>query len=206
MSVGLRNRRTDLIRGVSILLVLFHHFATVYRLDDTALARAFGWEAVHAVARNGNYGVTMFFVVSRFLITSNTRRRWGQLGRVGAKLLRSSRRAHPTLPLAAPTRCGWVGAGGLSDFPEPAAAGYCSRAGLFLAVPRCSPDVLDERPGRPRRVVQLSPGRSLVAFDRGSLLFRLPPCLPLLADGGAPSRVLGCIHRRGPGLALSPPS
>jgi len=63
MSIGLRNKRIDLIRGVSILLVLFHHFHIAYRLDDTALARAFGWEAVRAVARNGNYGVTMFFVV-----------------------------------------------------------------------------------------------------------------------------------------------
>ena len=85
MSVSLRNKRIDLIRGVSILLVLFHHFNIAYRLDDTALARAFGWEAVRAVARNGNYGVTMFFVVSGFLITLNARRRWGELGRVGAR-------------------------------------------------------------------------------------------------------------------------
>ena len=85
MSVGLRNKRIDLIRGVSILLVPFHHFNIAYRLDDTALARAFGWEAVRAVARNGNYGDTMFFVVSGFLITLNARRRWGGLGRVGAR-------------------------------------------------------------------------------------------------------------------------
>lgn len=85
MSVGLRNKRIDLIRGISILLVLFHHFNIAYRLDDTALAHAFGWEAVRAVARNGNYGVIMFFVVSGFLITLNARRRWGELGRVGAR-------------------------------------------------------------------------------------------------------------------------
>ncbi len=93
MSVGLRNKRFDLIRGVSILLVLFHHFNIAYRLDDTALARAFGWEAVRAVARNGNYGVTMFFVVSGFLITLNARRRWGELGRVGARAFYSLRAA-----------------------------------------------------------------------------------------------------------------
>lgn len=80
-----RNPRIDLIRGVSILLVLFHHFNIAYRLDDTAVARAFGWDAVRAVARNGNYGVTMFFVVSGFLITSNARRRWGGLGQVDAR-------------------------------------------------------------------------------------------------------------------------
>ena len=82
MSVGQRSHRVDAIRGISILLVLFHHFAIVYRLDDTILARIVGWDAIRAVARNGNYGVTMFFVVSGFLITSNARRRWGTIGRV----------------------------------------------------------------------------------------------------------------------------
>jgi peptidoglycan/LPS O-acetylase OafA/YrhL len=65
-----------MIRGVSILLVLFHHFNIAYHLNDTTLARVFGWDAVRAVARNGNYGVTMFFVISGYLITSNADRRW----------------------------------------------------------------------------------------------------------------------------------
>lgn len=82
MSVGQRSRRIDLIRGVSILLVLFHHFNIAYRLDETLLARAFGWEAVRAVARNGNYGVTMFFVVSGFLITTNAKHRWAGLSNI----------------------------------------------------------------------------------------------------------------------------
>ena len=85
MSVGQRNSRIDTIRGVSILLVLFHHFVIAYRLDDTTLARFVGWDALRAIARNGNYGVTMFFVVSGFLITSNVRRRWGELRHVGVR-------------------------------------------------------------------------------------------------------------------------
>lgn len=80
MPTDMRNRRIDLIRGVAILLVLFHHFNIAYRLSDTSLAAVFGPELVQAVARNGNYGVTMFFVVSGYLITSNALRRWGQLG------------------------------------------------------------------------------------------------------------------------------
>lgn len=76
MSVGLRNRQIDLIRGVAILLVLLNHFNIAYRLDDTSLAGVFGWDAVRAVARNGNYGVTIFFVVSGYLITSNAEPRW----------------------------------------------------------------------------------------------------------------------------------
>lgn len=84
MSVGLRSPRIDVIRGVSILLVLFHHFVIAYRLDATTLARLAGWDAVRAVARNGNYGVTLFFVVSGFLITTNARYRWGSFGCVNA--------------------------------------------------------------------------------------------------------------------------
>jgi peptidoglycan/LPS O-acetylase OafA/YrhL len=79
---GPRNARIDLLRGIAIVLVLFHHFNIAYRLDGTVLARLLGWDAVRAVARNGNYGVTMFFVISGFLITSNAKRRWGALDSV----------------------------------------------------------------------------------------------------------------------------
>jgi peptidoglycan/LPS O-acetylase OafA/YrhL len=85
LSIGLRNPRIDLIRGVSILLVLFHHFNIAYHLNDTSLSTVFGWDAVRALARNGNYGVTMFFVVSGYLITSNADRRWGGLAAIRAR-------------------------------------------------------------------------------------------------------------------------
>ncbi|MBN3806350.1 acyltransferase [Paraburkholderia sp. Ac-20336] len=81
----MRNRRVDLLRGVSILLVLFHHFNIAYPLNDTSLARVFGWDAVRAVARNGNYGVTMFFVISGYLITTNANRRWAGPGQVDVR-------------------------------------------------------------------------------------------------------------------------
>ncbi len=85
MSVGARNHRIDLLRGVSILLVLLHHFSIAYRLDDTLPSRVLGWDIVHAVVRNGNYAVTMFFVISGFLITSNAQERWGSLRRIDAR-------------------------------------------------------------------------------------------------------------------------
>ncbi|HHT9035473.1 acyltransferase family protein, partial [Staphylococcus lugdunensis] len=70
MSAAPRNARIDLLRGISILLVLLHHFNIAYSLRDTALARVPGWDTIHAIVRNGNYGVTMFFAISGYLITS----------------------------------------------------------------------------------------------------------------------------------------
>lgn len=85
MSVGVRDGRIDVLRGVSILLVLLHHFDIAYGLDDTLLSRVFGQASVHAVVRNGNYAVTMFFAISGFLITSNAFARWGELRRIDAR-------------------------------------------------------------------------------------------------------------------------
>ncbi|WP_105133612.1 acyltransferase family protein [Burkholderia sp. BE12] len=91
MSAAPRNARIDLLRGVSILLVLLHHFNIAYPLRDTALARALGWDTIHAIVRNGNYGVTMFFAISGYLITSNARRRWGSLGALDVRAFYVSR-------------------------------------------------------------------------------------------------------------------
>jgi peptidoglycan/LPS O-acetylase OafA/YrhL len=77
-----RNARIDLLRGVAILVVLLLHFSLTYRLSQSPIA---GWltpRFVRALIINGNYGVTMFFAISGFLITSNTLRRDGDLGRV----------------------------------------------------------------------------------------------------------------------------
>jgi len=81
-AIGLRSARIDTMRGVCIVLVLLHHFNIAYSLRDTALARVVGWDALHAVLRNGNYAVTMFFAISGFLITENADRRWGGLSKI----------------------------------------------------------------------------------------------------------------------------
>ena len=82
MSVGVRNQGVDLLRSAAILLVLLHHFNIAYDLPHSPLGQALSPWLVRAACRNGNYGVTMFFAVSGYLITSNALRRWGSLREV----------------------------------------------------------------------------------------------------------------------------
>ncbi|HUQ11362.1 MAG TPA: acyltransferase [Steroidobacteraceae bacterium] len=77
-----RNAHIDFLRGVAILLVLLLHYALAYRLANFPLAPLIGEQALRAVFLNGNYGVTMFFVVSGYLITSMSLARWGEPARM----------------------------------------------------------------------------------------------------------------------------
>lgn len=55
------NLRIDVLRGISIALVLLHHFNIPYKLQDTWLGfQIFGESFSTLLARNGNYGVTLF--------------------------------------------------------------------------------------------------------------------------------------------------
>jgi len=89
----------DLLRGVAILLVLLLHYSLTYRLSRSPLADWFGVAAVGAVVNNGNYGVTMFFVVSGYLITSNTLRRFGSLAAIDVRAFYVMRAARILPPL-----------------------------------------------------------------------------------------------------------
>jgi peptidoglycan/LPS O-acetylase OafA/YrhL len=77
-----RNARIDLLRGIAILVVMLLHFSLTYRLSQSPIADWLTPRFVRALIVNGNYGVTMFFAISGFLITSNTLRRDGDLGGV----------------------------------------------------------------------------------------------------------------------------
>ena len=82
----MRNYKIDILRGISILLVLIHHFNIPYKLHDTFLGiQVFGESLSTLIARNGNYGVTMFFVISGFLITQHTVQRSGTLAQIQLK-------------------------------------------------------------------------------------------------------------------------
>ncbi|WP_173913051.1 acyltransferase [Acinetobacter sp. Marseille-Q1618] len=82
----MRNIKIDTLRGISILLVLIHHFNIPYKLHDTFLGvQIFGESLSTLIARNGNYGVTMFFVISGFLITQHTLQRHSSLAEINLK-------------------------------------------------------------------------------------------------------------------------
>lgn len=77
-----RNLYVDLLRGISIILVLLLHFALAYHLSDSILGTIFSKKIVSSILSNGNYGVTIFFVISGFLITSKSVERYKSLGNV----------------------------------------------------------------------------------------------------------------------------
>jgi peptidoglycan/LPS O-acetylase OafA/YrhL len=72
----------DLLRGFAIFFVLMNHVNM--QLLFAHVPYTIGWPRwlVPALVWNGQYGVQIFFVVSGFLITATSLRRWGSLGEV----------------------------------------------------------------------------------------------------------------------------
>jgi peptidoglycan/LPS O-acetylase OafA/YrhL len=80
-----RDYRIDMLRGLSILSVLLLHFNIAYRLVKSPLGWLLPGPYLVNLVWSGNYGVTVFFVISGYLITSTSLRRFGSLGGVSAK-------------------------------------------------------------------------------------------------------------------------
>lgn len=84
-SVNIESRRNDgidLLRGLSILLVIFNHIGLRIPLKKSALAAFLPSWVFSALNFNGYEAVFVFFVISGFLITGNALRRWGDLRHV----------------------------------------------------------------------------------------------------------------------------
>ncbi len=97
-----RDAHIDFLRGVGILLVLLLHYALAYGIANCPLLPLVGENALRAVFYNGNYGVTMFFVVSGYLITSMSLKRWGEPAHISLRAFYTFRfaRIMPCIVLA----------------------------------------------------------------------------------------------------------
>ncbi len=72
----------DVLRGLSVLLVTLHHIHLRFWLNDYDVDSVFPKTVNQVLFWSGYYAVIVFFVISGFLITGLSIRRWGQLGHI----------------------------------------------------------------------------------------------------------------------------
>jgi peptidoglycan/LPS O-acetylase OafA/YrhL len=75
----------DLLRGLSIFFVLMNHINIRLLGADVRYTEFLPAQLVHVLVWNAQLGVQMFFVVSGFLITSITLRRWVSLPQISLR-------------------------------------------------------------------------------------------------------------------------
>lgn len=97
---GPRDAAIDSLRGAAIALVLLLHFALAFGVTDSLIGDLFGRPFTGALVRSGNYGVTVFFVVSGYLITAGLLARHGDLSRLDLQRFYVARSGRILPPLA----------------------------------------------------------------------------------------------------------
>jgi peptidoglycan/LPS O-acetylase OafA/YrhL len=72
----------DLLRGLAICFVLMNHVNMQLLGAKVSYTQGLPRQLVSSLVWNGQFGVQIFFVISGFLITSTTLRRWGSASSV----------------------------------------------------------------------------------------------------------------------------
>ncbi len=79
LEFGKRNNGIDFLRGLSILLVILFHVYIRVPIDHTSLGELLPPQVINTLFKSGYYGVIIFFVISGFLITTSSIKKWGNL-------------------------------------------------------------------------------------------------------------------------------
>ena len=138
-SVGFsRLAGVDGLRGLCVLLVLLNHIKLRFLLNDLPVPDALPARMERVFFWSGHYAVVIFFVISGFLITGLSLRRWGSLAAVSVGSFYRMRLARiaPCLLLLLPVLCA-LHLAGASDFlirPERASLGRALLAALTFHV------------------------------------------------------------------------
>jgi peptidoglycan/LPS O-acetylase OafA/YrhL len=75
----------DILRGISIIAVVLHHINLRIAFKDSLLGKSLSSEVLNVLFWSGYYGVRIFFVISGFLITSWSLKRWGELPNISLR-------------------------------------------------------------------------------------------------------------------------
>jgi peptidoglycan/LPS O-acetylase OafA/YrhL len=81
-STGQRVPSIDVLRGLAVILVVLHHVHLRFKLNHYDVATLLPQPMSQLFFWSGYYAVIAFFVISGFLITSLSLRRWGTLGSI----------------------------------------------------------------------------------------------------------------------------
>jgi peptidoglycan/LPS O-acetylase OafA/YrhL len=75
----------DVLRGLCIIAVVLHHINLRIHFRDSAVGHWISPAANRVLFWNGYYGVRVFFVISGFLITTWSLKRWGSLSQINRR-------------------------------------------------------------------------------------------------------------------------